>query len=230
MSDRLAACFVALVTALALTACGGSSSTSSAHSSTASDSSATSASATASGGTASSGTEMGYEGVPLELGSQIAPADTTQTGRVDGISCGPTEQLAYHIHAHLAVFDNARIYSLPAGVGIPGSSAAQTQYGPIAAGGRCFYWLHTHTADGIIHIESPTQRIYTLGDFFDIWDQPLTSTRVGDLHGHITAYLNGKAWTQDVRAIPLLPHGLIQLDIGEPMPPLMTVNWSRTGL
>jgi hypothetical protein len=149
---------------------------------------------------------------------------------VDGISCGPTEQLAYHIHARLAVFSGGRIYSLPAGVGIPGSTAGETQYGPVASGGQCIYWLHTHTSDGIIHVESPTQRIYTLGDFFDIWHQPLTDSRVGNLHGRVAAYVNGKPWTQSVRAVPLLPHALIQLDIGEPTPPLQTVNWSRTGL
>ncbi len=35
--------------------------------------------------------------------------------------------------------------------------------------GGCFYWLHTHTEDGIIHIESPVQRTFTLGHFFAIW-------------------------------------------------------------
>ena len=29
-------------------------------------------------------------------------------------------------------------------------------------------WLHTHAADGIVHIESPVDRTYTLGNFFDV--------------------------------------------------------------
>ena len=29
--------------------------------------------------------------------------------------------------------------------------------------------LHTHTNDGIIHVESNVKRDYTLGEFFDIW-------------------------------------------------------------
>jgi hypothetical protein len=33
-----------------------------------------------------------------------------------------------------------------------------------------------------------------------------------------------------VRAIPLLPHADIQLEIGEPIPPIVTVNWKKTGL
>jgi hypothetical protein len=168
--------------------------------------------------------------VPLEVGSEIAPASTTQNEPVDGIRCAPIEQLAYHIHAHFSVFVNGRLYALPGGIGIPGSVVEQTTEGPVAAGGQCFYWLHTHTSDGIIHIESPNARVFTLGNFFDEWHQPLSADRVGDLHGAITAFVNGKRWTRSLRAIPLLPHELIQFDIGEPTPPIVSINWNQTGL
>jgi hypothetical protein len=211
--------------AVAVAACGGSSG-SGASSSSRSQSAAASATTTAS---ATSG-QVGYEGVPLEIGPSLGSASTTQTGHVDGITCGPTEQLAYHIHAHLAVFDNGSLRSLPAGIGIPGSVAQQSPEGPIAAGGQCIYWLHTHTSDGVIHVESPTERIYTLGNFFDEWHQPLSADQVASVHGHITAFLNGKPWTRSLRDIPLLPHALIQLNIGEPAAPLVSVNWSQTSL
>lgn len=168
--------------------------------------------------------------MPLEQGSLLAPASTTGTGKVDGISCAPSEQLVYHIHAHLAVFDDGRAYVLPAGVGIPGSAASVTPKGPIASGGQCIYWLHTHTTDGVIHIESPTKRIYVLGDFFDEWRQPLNAARVASLSGKITAYVNGKLWKGNPRSIPLLSHSDIQLELGQPTPPLITVDWSRTQL
>jgi hypothetical protein len=100
----------------------------------------------------------------------------------------------------------------------------------VAAGGQCIYWLHTHTSDGIIHVESPTQRVYTLGNFFDEWHQPLTATQIANVHGQLHAYLNGKPWTRSLRDIPLLPHGLIQVDTGDPTPPLVSINWSQTGL
>src|SRR5581483_12030445 len=29
--------------------------------------------------------------------------------------------------------------------------------------------LHTHEPDGIIHVESPVNRKFTLGEFFDVW-------------------------------------------------------------
>ena len=223
----------AVIAALTLGACGSSASSSSASSSTASSSAASSSTPSTPGSStaaASSGPQLGYEGVAIEPGPAIAPPTMTSTKTVDGIRCGATEQLAYHIHAHLAVFVSGVLQSLPAGVGIPGSTVQASSQGPLAAGGQCIYWLHTHTADGIIHVESPTERVYTLGNFFDEWGQPLSGSRVGAARGHITAYLNGKLWRHDVRSIPLLPHGDIQLDIGEPAPPLEAINWSQTSL
>jgi len=214
-------------------ACGSSnstSSTSSAGTSSAASSSPTAAGTAGTSTASAAGPQIGFEAVPLEQGPPLAPASTTGTGKVDGISCAPIEQLAYHIHAHLAVFKDGRMYQLPAGVGIPGSVAEQTNEGPVAAGGKCYYWLHTHTTDGVIHIESPTKTIYTLGNFFDEWHQPLSSTAVASLRGAITAFVNGKPWKKSPRDIPLLPHEDIQLEIGEPIPPIVTIDWSQTQL
>jgi hypothetical protein len=225
----------AVVCALALAACGSSSSSSSSSSSAAPAATGTSSAAgtgTSSASSSSSASQpaIGFEGVPLETGPALAPASTTGTGKVDGISCGATEQLVYHIHAHLAVFKNGQAYTLPAGVGIPGSQAQETNQGPIASGGSCIYWLHTHTTDGVIHIESPSKAIYTLGNFFDEWHQPLTGSQVAGLTGKVTAFVNGKPWKKSPRDIPLLPHEDIQLEIGEPTPPIVTINWSQTQL
>ena len=43
---------------------------------------------------------------------------------------------------------------IPAGIGIPGAQGQNTAAGELITSGTCFYWLHTHAADGIIHIES----------------------------------------------------------------------------
>ncbi|MGI8507384.1 MAG: hypothetical protein ACR2MK_11400, partial [Solirubrobacteraceae bacterium] len=165
MALRLASSAAALLGALAIAACGSNSTTSTASSaptSAAASSTTTSAATSSAAASSASPGQLGFEGIPLEQGPSLAPASTTQTGPVDGIRCAPAEQLAYHIHAHVAVFVEGAPYSLPAGIGIPGSTAEQTTRGPYAVGGHCIYWLHTHTSDGVIHIESPTQRIYTL--------------------------------------------------------------------
>src|SRR5689334_7158338 len=36
----------------------------------------------------------------------------------DGIQCGPTEEIAYHIHQHLAIYVNGRQRLVPYGIGI----------------------------------------------------------------------------------------------------------------
>ena len=126
----------------------------------------------------------------------------------------------FHIHAHLAVYVDGRPRPIPEGIGIaPRRVVDQTTGGPFVAAGSCLYWLHSHTRDGIIHIESPVVRTYTLGDYFDIWRRPLSPDRVGPARGTVTAYLDGRRFTGDPRSIPLRAHGVIQLDVGSPLVP-----------
>jgi hypothetical protein len=216
MRVRALTVLISVVASLALAACGGSNSSSS---------SATAAASSGTGSGSSGQTETGFEGVPIQSGSDIAPADTTQAGTVDGIRCGPTEQLAYHIHAHLSIYVNGQPRALPGGIGIPGSTVIQTSEGPLAQGGQCIYWLHTHAPDGVIHVESPTERIYTLGDFFDEWHQPLSPNHVGTAKGKVTAIVNGKLWTKDPRQIPLRPHNVIQFSVGQPVVGFKPMSW-----
>lgn len=85
--------------------------------------------------------------------------------------------------------------------------------------GTCFYWLHTHTENGVIHVESPTQATFTLGQLFDIWGQPLNSRQVSFGRGSLVAFVDGSTWAGDVRAIPLTSHTVIQIDVGQVVPP-----------
>ena len=160
---------------------------------------------------------IGPEGIPIPNGPALAPAGTS-TGTVDGIHCGATEQLAYHVHAHLVIFDRGKARQVPYGIGIgPPRKAQQTPYGAFVVAGSCFHWLHTHAADGIIHIESPTAKRYTLGNFFDVWGQPLGRDRVGPLSGHVTVLVNGRRFTGSPRSVLLRPRTQIQLDVGSPV-------------
>jgi hypothetical protein len=161
----------------------------------------------------------------------LAAATTTAPGtQVDGIQCAPLEQLAYHIHAHLQVYVNGQPRQLPGGIGLVTPQAQQTPAGPFYGATRCYFWLHTHTADGVLHIESPTARVYTLGDFFDEWRQPLSSTEVAGDTGPVTAWLNAKRWAASPRAIPLTPHAQIQLDVGSPTVSFHPISWTASGL
>ncbi len=112
------------------------------------------------------------------------------------------------------MFANGAPWRIPYGIGIPGAQASATPGGPYVAAGSCFYWLHTHAADGIIHIESPVPRTYTLGNFFDVWGQPVGPNEVGPVSGPLTALYNGQVFSGNPRAIPLTRHAQIQLEVG----------------
>ena len=162
---------------------------------------------------------LGPEQVPVPSAAALASTATAVTGQPkDGISCQSSEQTLFHIHAHLTVFVNGSARQIPAAIGIPGAVAQSTPAGSVRrSSGTCFYWLHTHAADGIIHIESPVHRSYTLGNFFDEWGQPLSSSRVGPASGHVVAIYNGQVFQGDPRNIPLTAHAQIQLEVGTPL-------------
>ena len=145
----------------------------------------------------------------------LAPSgDAAQSGPVDGITCDTSEQLLFHIHAHVAVYVGGCQKLIAAGVGI---GPPLTFDNGSVVGGSCFSWLHTHDETGVIHIESPVQRTFTLGDFFDVWGQPLSATQVGPAKGKVTATLDGQPFTSDPRTIPLEAHAVVQLDVGAPL-------------
>ena len=169
---------------------------------------------------------LGPEGVPVPAGPPLAGLTTAATGQpVDGISCQTSEQTIFHIHAHLTIFVNGSARQVPAAIGIPGAQAESTAQGPFIASGTCFYWLHTHAADGVIHIESPVQRTYTLGNFFDIWGQPLGTDQVGPATGHVVAIYNGQVYQGNPRGIPLTAHAQIQLQVGTPLVAPEQISW-----
>ena len=146
-----------------------------------------------------------------------AAAQTAHGQTIGGISCDRQEGQRIHIHQHLVIFDHGKQVAIPPNVGqVP------------AAG--CLYWLHTHTPDGIIHIEAPLDRSFTLGDFFTVWGQPLSRTRAAaaaaEKGARLRVWVDGTAYTGDPRAIPLRSHTDIVIEAGPPWvkPPRFT-NW-----
>jgi hypothetical protein len=168
----------------------------------------------------------GPEGVPIPNGPPLASTATKATGApVAGIRCDTSEQVLFHIHAHLTVFMNGSPRQIPAGIGIPGAQAQNAPQGQFISSGKCFYWLHTHAADGIIHTESPVHRTFTLGNFFSIWGQPLGPDQVGPEKGKVTAIYNGKAYHGNPSDIPITKHAQIQLQVGTPLVAPESITW-----
>ncbi len=174
---------------------------------------------------------LSYENIPFESGTPLAGLSSSVTGQtLNGVECGSTEQLAYHIHARLTIYVNGTLAPVPAGVGIiqPVSSGTGAQ-AAVGQATKCFYWLHTHAQDGVLHVESPTSKLYPLSDVFAIWGQPLSATQVGPAKGTVTAYVNGKKFTGDPQKITLSSHEDIQLDVGTDVAPV-TIDWSKSQL
>jgi hypothetical protein len=146
----------------------------------------------------------------------VARSDPAGGQPVDGIHCERMESGVFHIHQHLALYDHGRPVPIPNDVGRP-----------IAA--ECLYWIHTHTPDGLIHVESPAFRSFHLGDFFDIWGQPLSATRIGPAHvaaGQLRIYLDGHPYKGNPRKIELTAHADIVLEAGAPyVKPAPFTDW-----
>ena len=84
----------------------------------------------------------------------------------------------YHWHTDLTISSGAASVQIPLGIGISTF---------------CLEPVHTHEANGRIHIESDTARLYSIGDFFRVW---------GKSFGNPTAmHVNGTAVTPSPNAI-----------------------------
>jgi hypothetical protein len=148
--------------------------------------------------------------------SASAQAAAASGEPVNGIKCESMEGSVFHIHQHLSIYAHGKAVLVPALIGIP-------------LMGNCLYWVHTHTPDGLIHVESPIYRDFYLGDFFDVWGQPLSRTNVAGVHlaqGQLRAYVNGRRFTENPRTIPLTLHADIVLEAGPPyFTPKPFTNW-----
>jgi len=138
----------------------------------------------------------------------------TPAKTIDGIACNAGEQLTYHQHAHLNLIIRGKAVAVPAGIGI----LTNTDH-------ECLYWLHTHgpPSYSVIHIEAPGPITPTLGDFFDVWGQPLSAQRIWKYtvkpSESMESFVNRKPYTGNVRNIPLRRHSDITIELGPPFVP-----------
>ncbi len=136
---------------------------------------------------------------------------------IDGISCDFAEASTYHVHAHLGMIVAGKTVAGP-----PANTGIHFEH-------LCLYWLHTHDASGIIHIEAPHRISPTLGNFFDIWGQPLSRQRVAahtvGAAQSLRVYVGPTLYSGNPRAIPLYEHTKVTLEIGPPFTAPPQVKW-----
>ena len=162
---------------------------------------------------------------------QPSPASASASPTPSSFTTIPCDQLEHtqvHYHAFLQILNQGSRVSIPTSVG---------------RSSGCYYWLHMHTNEaGIIHIESPSDRTFTLGDFFDVWSdwghapQLLDSTHVGTLtlngSQKLAVYVDlrdGKGaapYSGNPRGIVLQNHEVVTLEITPPpVSPPPSFSW-----
>ena len=140
---------------------------------------------------------------------------------INNIRCESGEQLATHFHTHVDILFHGQPANIPASTGIQPD---------------CLYWMHTHDTSGILHIEAPKQqasREFTLGDFFAIWNQPLSRSQVATFTvksgEQLKVWVNGQPYDGDPSKIVLKSHENIVLEIGPPFTdPPPTFAWDQS--
>jgi hypothetical protein len=138
-----------------------------------------------------------------------APSDATAAANKAGLPMLSSEGNVEHIHVHLDVLADRKAVSVPSNIGI------DTTRGAISP-------LHTHDDSGVIHIESPVKRQFSLGEFFTEWGVSLSADNIGGLRSTdgktVRVYVNGQPRTGDPAAITFNQHDEIALVYGPPQP------------
>jgi len=109
---------------------------------------------------------------------------------------------------HLETFANRRVAIVPARVGV---------------GSRCRARLWTLDPTGVVRFE----RRATLGDFFAVWGQALSRTRLLSFGGTVRVYLNGVRRRGDPRRLPLRDGDEVVLEVGGFVPPHRSYRFPR---
>jgi hypothetical protein len=107
-----------------------------------------------------------------------------------------------HYHATLDIIQNDQKITVPANIGISGS---------------CIHPIHTHEADGLVHIDFPKTIPFTLGDLFDTQGIIFNENQIGSIKtfdGYkITVKVNGETISKGYRNIGLKDRSKISITL-----------------
>ena len=87
------------------------------------------------------------------------------TAREVALTCTTDMATQYHIHPEIKITINGEPVVIPTDVGITPA---------------CMYSIHTHSSDGIIHVEAPIPKEFTISDFFAVWKKDFSRTKILD--------------------------------------------------
>jgi hypothetical protein len=186
-----------------------------------------------SGSSNSASTSTSPTAVPPHLEINTGPApwprpdNAIEWVAAAGLPAFKSEQLFYHVHAHLDVFVDGAPVVVPAGLGIGGDKNAQvgTQNGQQVAGltgpcsKGCISPLHTHDESGVLHVENDKERQINLGQLFTEWGVRFNANCVGGYCSpdkSYKVYVDGQQFTGDASTVVLKNLEEIAVVIGTP--------------
>lgn len=137
---------------------------------------------------------------------------------VDNICCDQLEQTTVHYHALVLIYIDGQPVQVPQNVGI-------------ASDQSCFYWMHTHDTTGVIHMEAPSGRDFTLGNFLDIWSTQFSQlgyqNQLSSASGWVV-YIGGQKYSGDFHNILMKSHLIITLAYNSPnVKPTTVYSWGN---
>ena len=152
---------------------------------------------------------------PIGVAPAYHPVAAPLHGRPVGrIRCTRAPTKRYGIH--LEVFARRRVVIVPAGIGVAPPFVRRNAF--VEPRG-CTYPLRTLGPTGIVEVASGSR--LTLSHLFRLWGQPLAARRVVGFRSSrpVLAFVGGRRWRRDPRAIPLRRHAQIVLEIDGYVPP-----------
>jgi hypothetical protein len=163
-----------------------------------------------------------------QIGEVAWPNGATATGGqgqpIANLTCGAVPT-GFHGHAHLSIFVNGVAKAIPANIGIVAARTGQA---------ACDYPLHTHDLSGMLHMHALTRTVFTLGQFFTVWGQTLSTTNIAGFTGlPVVVYItdNNTASTTsiysgDLAAIEFIPHREVTIQIGSAISAIPNYTWT----
>jgi hypothetical protein len=154
------------------------------------------------------------------VGANRWPDPQTDGSPIGRFNCVINPPQALEFRAHLSILVNNELQKIPLYLGA--SRQPPT---------HCFYAIHTHDASGRIHVTPAAPGVFTLGELFQIWGQPLTNTNVAGISGlPVEVYVTDNGTTikveeADWSAIELKPHREITIGLGTPLTEIPDFTW-----
>jgi hypothetical protein len=157
------------------------------------------------------------------IGTPHWPEGNTSMGGqgqpIGPMQCLESQPVAYHVHTHVSIYLNGEQLAIPTHAGFVEGTTND-----------CHYPLHTHDWSGLVHVHGTAAGTFTLGQFFSIWGQPLSSTDVAGLVGmpvRVFVTENGVATenTGDWSAIELTSRRHITIQVGTDITEIPQYTW-----